>query len=101
MANSVDINTVESGSLQTEAAPSTSNLFNRAFVDHPASVDETYLEHFGVATSFARRLGVATVKAMVHAVVPGLCCTSVSATIRELNDEIIAGGRGLDDTYSD
>lgn len=76
-------------------------LFSKAFTDHPASVDETYVEHFGVATSFARRLGVATVKAMIHAVIPGLCCTSVSATIRELNDEIIAGGRGQDDTYSD
>ena len=91
---------------KTESVPASppvaqSNLFKKAFVDHPASVDETYLEHFGVATSFARRLSVATVKALIHAVIPGLCCTSVSQTIRELNDEIVAGGRGIENAYSD
>lgn len=71
-----------------------SSLFAKAFTDHPATVDETYGEHFGVAISYSRRLAVASAKAAIHAIVPGLCCTSASAAIREMNDEIVDHGRG-------
>jgi hypothetical protein len=60
-------------------------MFNRLFVDHPTTVGETYLEHFGVASSF----GVAMIRgglcALVHAFVPGWCITSASDTIQRLN----------------
>ena len=66
----------------------------RHFTDHPASVDETYLEHFRVAAHFARRLAVAAGAAAVHAVVPSLCETTASRQIRLLNAELDAGRRG-------
>lgn len=60
-------------------------MLKRLFVDHPQTVDETYIEHFGVALSF----GVAMIRgglcALVHAVVPGWCVTSASDTIHRLN----------------
>lgn len=60
-------------------------MFKHLFVDHPKTVDETYIEHFGVASSF----GVAMIRgglcALVHAAVPGWCITSASDTIQRLN----------------
>ena len=64
------------------------------FTDHPAQVGETYFEHQRVAFRFSRRLAGAAVKAAVHAVAPWCCRTSASECIRELNDEIVATGRG-------
>ncbi len=42
----------------------------RAFIDHPASVDESYLEHARFAAGFAGRLFLAACAAAVHAVLP-------------------------------
>lgn len=67
--------------------------FRKAFTDHPASVDETYFEHFAVATHYARELAGASMKAMVHAVIPGLCCTSASDKIKTLHTEVTTGAR--------
>ncbi|MEM7323769.1 MAG: DUF6356 family protein [Actinomycetota bacterium] len=67
--------------------------FRKAFTDHPATVGETYFEHFGVATHYARELAGASFKAMVHAVIPGLCCTSASDKIKQLHGEVTTGDR--------
>lgn len=60
-------------------------MFNRLFVDHPKSVNESYGAHFGVAS----RSGIAMIwggmKALVHSVIPGLCITSGSDTVKRLN----------------
>ncbi len=48
-------------------------MFNRLFVDHPKSVDENYVEHFGVASRFGFTMIWGGMKALVHAVIPGLC----------------------------
>ncbi|MEM8924535.1 MAG: DUF6356 family protein [Actinomycetota bacterium] len=64
------------------------------FTEHPAQVGETYFEHQRVAFGFSRTLFAAAFQAAVHAVCPWLCCTSASDKIRELNDRIVAGGRG-------
>jgi len=64
--------------------------FRKAFVDHPASVDETYFEHFRVASHYSRELAGASAKAMLHALVPGMCCTSASDKIKQLNTEVSA-----------
>ncbi len=65
----------------------------RPFVDHPATVDETYREHFGVAAGFARTLAVAAAGALVHAVVPSLCERTASSRIVELHERISTGKR--------
>ncbi len=64
------------------------------FTEHPASVDETYLQHFKVAARFARCLTVAAGAAAVHALVPALCTKTASERICELHAEMTAGKRG-------
>lgn len=60
-------------------------MFNRLFIDHPYTVDENYIEHFGVASSFGVAMTRSGLCALVHAVVPGWCITSASDTIQRLN----------------
>lgn len=60
-------------------------MFNRLFVDHPKSVDENYVEHFGFASRFGLTMIRGGFGALVHAVVPGWCITTGSDTIRRLN----------------
>jgi hypothetical protein len=60
-------------------------MFNRLFVEHPKSVDETYVEHFGVASRFGFAMIWGGMKALVHAFIPGLCITSGSDTVKRLN----------------
>ena len=62
----------------------------RLFNDHPASVGETYGEHFGVAARFGWRLTRGGVGCMVHAVLPFVCKTSGSDTVRDLHAELVA-----------
>lgn len=64
-------------------------MFNRLFVDHPKSVDESYTEHFGVASRFGLIMIWGGLKALVHAVIPGLCVTSGSRAVSRLNNIIV------------
>lgn len=66
------------------------------FTDHPASVDETYFEHFKVAARFARCLALAAGAAAVHAVVPSMCTKTASEHICQLHDEMTSGHRGAE-----
>lgn len=54
------------------------------FQDHPASVGETYLEHVGVALSFALPLLVASMCCLVHAVLPFTFEKTGSGIVRNL-----------------
>lgn len=76
------------------APQSSTGLFRRAFVDHPASVGETYLEHAQVAGRFGTELAKASMMAFVHALVPGMCCTSASDKIKSLHGQLMVGARG-------
>jgi len=42
-------------------------MFKRLFVDHPKSVDENYVEHFGVASRFGFTMIWGGLGALVHA----------------------------------
>ncbi len=64
------------------------------FTEHPASVGETYGEHFKVAASTSRALFRAAVAAAIHAVVPHFQQTTASGTIRELAERVGPGNRG-------
>ncbi len=41
-----------------------------SFTEHPASVGETYLEHMGMALSFAGSLALAAAACLMHAILP-------------------------------
>ena len=56
----------------------------RLFVEHPAMVGETYVEHMRTALGFAGPLAAAAAGALVHAFLPFLCTTTASDTVKGL-----------------
>lgn len=64
-------------------------MFKRLFIDHPKTVDETYLEHFRFAGGFGVRMVWGGLGAIVHALVPGFCKTTGSRTIGTLNGIVV------------
>ena len=63
-------------------------MLRRLFLDHPASVGESYAEHFGVAARTGGALIAAGAAALVHAVLPCAFKTTGSRTIVRLHREI-------------
>jgi len=61
-----------------------SSIINRVFLDHPATVEESYFEHMRFALGFAYWLSVAGLAALVHAVIPALCETTASRILQRL-----------------
>lgn len=64
------------------------HLLHKTFFEHPQSVDETYFEHLWFALKFAGTLFVASIAALVHAIIPCACERTASTKIKELNDRI-------------
>lgn len=67
-------------------------MINRIFLDHPAKVDETFLEHMAFAGSFAAKLFAAGAAALIHAIIPCLFETTASRIIDDLHARIHARG---------
>ncbi len=65
-----------------------SALLNRLFVQHPQTVDETYLEHMRFAGWFASKLLIAGLAALVHAIVPALFEKTAGNIIVQLHDRV-------------
>ena len=65
-------------------------MLRALFVDHPASVGESYSRHFGVATRFGWRLIRGGLGCMIHGTLPFLCKTAGSDTVRELHAQMVA-----------
>lgn len=64
-------------------------MLRQMFVDHPASVGESYGEHFLVALGFAVTMLAAGLALVVHAFLPGLFVKTGSAAINDLYDRMI------------
>jgi len=64
-------------------------MIRRIFLDHPASVDETYGEHFRVAAGFGLAMLVGAMAAFVHALVPALCQRTGSNTVKRLHARLV------------
>ena len=60
------------------------------FLDHPASLGETYVEHCGHALSFSGEMFVGALACLVHAFVPGLCETTASRAVTGLHHRMTA-----------
>ncbi len=65
----------------------------RRFTEHPASVDETYVEHMRVAASFSGELLRAAWCCAVHAVFPWVHCSTASTKVGELHERMTSGAR--------
>jgi hypothetical protein len=68
-------------------------MLRSLFTEHPASVDETYTEHMGVAFSFALLMFLGSLACLVHAFLPFLCVKTGSETIAELNERMVTHRR--------
>lgn len=64
--------------------------FWRGFIDHPASVNETYFEHMRFAFGFAGTLFAAGLAALIHALIPPLFETTASRLIKKMHARIEA-----------
>ncbi len=66
--------------------------WQRIFVQHPQSVDETYFEHMRFAGRFSLRLFAAAGAALVHAVIPCLFEKTASRMIKDMNANLTHRG---------
>lgn len=64
-------------------------MFRRLFLDHPASVGESYVEHFGVASHFGLKMVSGGLRCTAHALLPFLWKTAGSDTISQLHAELV------------
>ena len=58
--------------------------FFKSFVEHPASVGETFVEHFLFALKFSLLLFCAAMAAFIHAFIPALFEKTASQIIRNM-----------------
>jgi len=68
------------------------NMMTRVFLEHPRSVDESYLQHAGFALRFAGRLFAAAFAALAHALIPVLFERTASRAVADLY--ALTSGRG-------
>jgi len=68
-------------------------MIRRLFLDHPASMGESYFEHQRQAVSFAGPLLLAGFACLLHAVIPGLCERTASRRIAILHERMVTGRR--------
>ncbi len=71
------------------------SLWRRLFTAHPASVNESYWQHLASAAGFGFRMIWGGLVCLVHAVIPGVCCTKGSEMIGELHEKMVINRRGL------
>ena len=60
------------------------------FTHHPASVNETYFQHMGMALSFCGRFTYGAIAALIHAFFPFLFEKTGSELISELHNRMVA-----------
>ncbi|WP_206378264.1 DUF6356 family protein [Sneathiella limimaris] len=60
------------------------------FTDHPASVNESYLEHMAMSASFGRALLAAAFCAFIHALFPFLFEKTASGIINRLYSRMVS-----------
>jgi hypothetical protein len=61
----------------------------RRFINHPQSVNETYLQHMGSAFGFGTSMLGGALACFVHGLFPWLCLTRGSDTIRALHRRMV------------
>jgi hypothetical protein len=64
-----------------------------SFTKHPNDVGETYGEHFMVASSFGTAMILGGLACLVHAVLPFLCASTGSGTIKRLHKRMVVSRR--------
>ena len=65
------------------------SLFRTLFTEHPASVDETYLQHFVSALSFGTKMVIAGVACMIHGLLPAVFVSRGSDAVCALHERMV------------
>ncbi len=63
-------------------------MMNRIFLQHPATVEETYFEHMRFAGWFSFTLFRATLAALIHALIPCLFEKTAGNLIKQMHSRI-------------
>lgn len=66
-------------------------MIKRVFHDHPASVGESYGEHFRTASGYGVAMILGGIGCLIHAAVPALFVTAGSRTIGRLHARLVRG----------
>lgn len=74
-------------------------IFRKWFLDHPASVNETYWEHFRMALGFGRTLLRAGAACLIHAVFPSWFTTTASRSVDRLHGQMV-GKRNVSSVHT-
>jgi len=61
----------------------------RLFTEHPASVDETYGEHFVMASSFGIRMILGGFACLIHGILPFLFVRTGSVQVSTLHERMV------------
>lgn len=64
-------------------------MFRKIFLDHPATVNETYGEHFYQAMRFSLKLLGSGLACFLHAFIPCLFQSKARDTVIHLNDILV------------
>lgn len=59
------------------------------FTEHPRMVNETYVEHMGVAFTFAGRMMFGALACLVHGLFPFLCVRTGSRLVTDLHQRMV------------
>ena len=65
------------------------NALRRLFIEHPASVNETYLQHLGTASFFGSRLIIAGFACLIHGLLPCLFTSTGSRAVSSLYQRMV------------
>jgi Family of unknown function (DUF6356) len=71
------------------------SIWRRLFTDHPASVNESYLQHMTSASAFGVRMVWGGLVCFVHAIIPAIGSTTASDMICKLHDRMVTNRRRL------
>ena len=69
------------------------SLFRNLFIEHPASVDETYLQHFVSALGFGTKMVIAGVACMIHGLLPAVFVSRGSDAVCALHERMVVKRR--------
>ncbi|MEO0688668.1 MAG: DUF6356 family protein [Pseudomonadota bacterium] len=65
----------------------------RLFVEHPATVGETYFEHLMAASSFGFHMIVGGIACLLHGLFPFLCVKTGSKAVDKLHHRMVTHRR--------
>jgi Family of unknown function (DUF6356) len=68
-------------------------MSNNPFIDHPASVGETYGEHLAAASGFGFSMILGGLACLVHGLLPFLFLRTGSSTIARLHERMVVNRR--------